>query len=109
MLLGVKESRQEEQRERGEGRAMPPPKGTKKVTEVGGEPRDKKRIELKEGKSLSHAAANFARMIMQGSFCRPCYPSWRAIPVHPKKWLLTLVPSKRTFHNAQNILLNMFV
>lgn len=39
MLLGVKESRQEEQRERAEGRAMPPPKGTKQVTEVGGDPR----------------------------------------------------------------------
>ena len=37
MLLGVKESRQEEQR--AEGRAMPPPKGTKQLTEVGGDPR----------------------------------------------------------------------
>ena len=39
MLLGVEESRQEEQRERAEGRAMPPPKGTKEVAEVGGDPR----------------------------------------------------------------------
>ena len=59
-MVGVKESRQGEQRERAKGREMPPFKGTKQVTGVGGDPRDE-RTKLKEGKLVSRAAVSLTR------------------------------------------------